>query len=72
MRTPRESAWGNFSGKKQLFVRTSDWYGKWLLVGQETFETLKQNRYGDHVTSIAAIVDAESWGEYDTVAHLAA
>ena len=30
---------------------------------------LRKSRYGDHVTSTAAVVDAESWVEYVTIAH---
>ena len=30
---------------------------------------LRNSRYGDHVTSTAAVVDAESWVEYVTIAH---
>ena len=30
---------------------------------------LRKSRYGDHVISTAAVVDAESWVEYVTIAH---
>ena len=63
MRTPRESAFLRkfFQGKSNFFLgRPRDIWD------------LKKGRYGDHVTFTAAVVDAESWGEYVTVAHLAA
>ena len=67
IRTPEESAWGNFFRKKATFlwgraIGRANFY--WLAKGH-----LRKSRYGDHVTSTAAVVDAESWGEYVTVTH---
>ena len=80
MRTPRESAC--FSGKKQqlLFFEDERLVGQIISAPQlrvtDAFRSAKKhlrfkmNRCGDHVTSTAAVMDAESWGEYVTVAHL--
>ena len=64
MRTPRESAWGNFVREKATFCEDERLVGQMIIGRPRDIWDLKKSCYSDHVISTAAVVDAESWGEY--------
>ena len=74
VRTPRESAWGNFFREKATFCEDERLVGQMISVRQLTVTDasrsakrhwrLKKNRCGDHVTYTTEVVAAESRGEY--------
>ena len=70
MRTPGESAWGNFFREWATFCEDERLVGQMISVPQlrVTNASRSANRhlrlFGDHVTYTTAVVDAESRGEY--------
>ena len=74
MRTPRESAGGNFFREKATFCEDEQLVGQMISVPQlrvteasrsaKRHMSIKKDRYGDQVSYTTAVVDAESRGEY--------